>query len=92
VDGNNVYNKVISVLFAGLLGATGVIWNNSQKQISASLERIEDLTKTINVMQSQMGLMNYRIDATNDRLEDINMQLRGLENNSQYPARPRFSK
>lgn len=76
---NSTYLKVISILFAGLLTATGIIWNNSQKQLEKSLNQIDDLMMIINQMQQTMQATNYRIDMLQFRLDTLNNRLQAKE-------------
>jgi len=90
----NTYQKVISILFAGLLGATGVIWNNSQNQIKESLDRIEKLMEAINGMQKEMVSMNYKMEMLQYRIDGMDNKLvRPAPNtDNMFPSTPRFGR
>lgn len=91
----SAYQKLISILFAGLLATTGLIWNNSQKQIENSLARIEKLMEIINSMQREMSNLNYQIEMLQYRINSIDEKIDDIspyENNSQLPSRPRLER
>lgn len=88
------YLKIISVLFAGLLATSGIIWNNSQNQIKASLDRIEKLMEAINNMQKEMAALNYKFEMLQYRIDNIDSKISNFsqERENEVPSRPRFGK
>ena len=71
----SIYTKVISILFAGLLATTGLIWNNSQNQIEESLNHIEELMKVINNMQKEITGLGYKIEMLQYRLDSMDSKI-----------------
>lgn len=88
------YQKVISILFAGLLATSGIIWNNSQNQIEKSLGQIEKLMETVNNMQKEMSNLNYQIGMLQFRVNSIDSKIDNFptEKANEFPSRPRFGK
>ena len=88
------YQKVISILFAGLLTATGIIWNNSQNQLAKSLTQIEKLMEVINLMQKEMVAINYKMEMLQYRVDNIDDKIGFISNerDNEFPSKPRFGR
>ena len=96
VDGKPLdYSKIISVLFAFLVAIIGYIWNNSQKQIDNGLRKVDELTKTVSMMQTQIGNVMFKIEALQMQIEIQGNNINSIRNDPYYStraARPRFER
>lgn len=86
------YQKVISILFAGLLATSGLIWKDSQNQVAKSLEQIERLMEIITNMQKEMVAMNYKMEMLQYRMDRIDDKIGIISNDkpNQFPSTPKF--
>jgi len=87
------YSKIINVLFAFLVALIGYVWNNSQKQIESGLVKVDELTKSVSLLQTQVVTLMFKVGSLKDQVEIQNRNIESIRNDPYYSRRaasPRF--